>query len=55
MSLRWGSIEQSTVFYKTAAPLELKGRTAKQIVAPPRRTLLNNQLFSTRMPLPWRP
>jgi len=28
MSPRWGSIEQSNVFYKNAAPLELKGRTA---------------------------
>ena len=30
MSPRWGSIEKSNVFYKNAAPLELKGRTAKQ-------------------------
>gem|GEM_PF-7113321 len=28
MSPRWGSIEQSIVFYKNAAPLELKGRIA---------------------------
>ena len=27
MSPRWGSIEQSHVFYKNAAPLELKGKT----------------------------
>ena len=32
MSPRWGSIEQSIVFYKNAAPLELKGRTAKQLL-----------------------
>jgi len=31
MSPRWGSIEQSNIFYKNDAPLELKGRTPKQI------------------------
>ena len=31
MSPRWGSIEKSNVFYKNAAPLELKGRTAEQL------------------------
>ncbi len=31
MSPRWGSIEQLNVFYKNAAPQELKGKTAKQL------------------------
>ena len=53
MSPRWGSIEQSNIFYKNDAPLELKGRTPKQIfVFKPQRgdILVDPHVFCIRAP-----